>query len=268
MFKKLGISLLVATYMIGSVGMVYAKPAVTTIDIKKQEEQGVMELVKINRVEIKKFLMEENGYDEYRAELMSDTVMRLEVKFQPLIDTYVKDKTFDENFAVDGVTLKIVMEKWDYDFWEGLEELNKDRNQKETLTMPNKIWLKFDEATIKKILMEENHYDKKTASKAVYALRRCDGFVQPVLDAYLEDRRVLGDFNLKGLSMERIMELWHCDFWCALDKLGNLYYKYDEMLKMTLDDGIPFNDAATWGAEGYYPDAFPGGHLPRNWDRK
>jgi hypothetical protein len=226
------------------------------VEAKEQNKQEAKKVVlNFDGAALAKIMREENHYDEYTID---EELLNLELVTTPLqtvLDAYIKDRTVDDKLSIEGVTTKYVMQKWNCDFLHALEKmdhcLNYPEDLKETKERKQKQWLKFDRDVVKWILIQENHYDKETADRAAYDLSECDSFVQPVLDAYLKDRTIVTDFNINGLTMQHIMELWDCDFWCALDKMGKLYYENPEKLKGSLDWGVRYRTMRTWGVKGY-----------------
>lgn len=69
-------------------------------------------------------LMLEDGYQETQVDDSVTSVSHLDQKLQPLIDAYVKNKSITKKFAIEGLTVMMIMEKFDCDFWVGLEFLD------------------------------------------------------------------------------------------------------------------------------------------------
>jgi len=69
-------------------------------------------------------IMLEDGYQETQVDDSVTSVSHLDQKLQPLIDAYVKNKSITEKFAIEGLTVTMIMEKFDCDFWVGLEFLD------------------------------------------------------------------------------------------------------------------------------------------------
>ncbi|SFL96023.1 hypothetical protein [Pelosinus propionicus] len=74
----------------------------------------------------------------------------------------------------------------------------------------------FNEATIKKILLNEGYSDEGEIDMIFNELNIIDASLQIVLDAYLADRTILDKFKVEGLTMHIIMTKFKCDFWKAL----------------------------------------------------
>lgn len=74
----------------------------------------------------------------------------------------------------------------------------------------------FDEAVVKKILLEEGYSDEGEIDMIFNELNIIDASLQRVLDAYLADRTIVDEFKVEGLTINIIMSKFKCDFWKAL----------------------------------------------------
>lgn len=80
-------------------------------------------MVSFDRATVRRIMLEE-GYQETQVDDSVTSVSHLDRKLQPLIDAYVKNKSITEKFAIEGLTVTMIMEKFDCDFWVGLEFLD------------------------------------------------------------------------------------------------------------------------------------------------
>lgn len=88
--------------------------------------------------------------------------------------------------------------------------------------------LLFDKDLVKKIMMSEGGYSSEAADAEVIGLSKVDGSLQPVLDAYLGDRKVTDDFSFEGITVPMIMEKKGCNFWYALTGM-QIFMEHPEM---------------------------------------
>ena len=63
----------------------------------------------------------------------------------------------------------------------------------------------FDEAVVKKILLEEGYSDEGEIDMIFNELNIIDASLQRVLDAYLADRTIVDEFKVEGLTINIIM---------------------------------------------------------------
>ncbi|QKG83380.1 hypothetical protein GXN76_02100 [Kroppenstedtia pulmonis] len=68
-------------------------------------------MLKYDREKVKSILIHEEGYSETMAETFSETLVNLHEDLQPALDQWLKDRTISEEITVEGVTLKMIMEK-------------------------------------------------------------------------------------------------------------------------------------------------------------
>lgn len=80
-------------------------------------------MVSIDRAAVRRIMLED-GYKEVLVDDSVTSISHLDQKLQPLIDAYVKNKSITEKFAIEGLTITMIMEKFDCDFWVGLEFLD------------------------------------------------------------------------------------------------------------------------------------------------
>ncbi|QKG83378.1 hypothetical protein GXN76_02090 [Kroppenstedtia pulmonis] len=68
-------------------------------------------MLKYDAEKVKEILIHEEGYSETMAETFSETLVNLHEDLQPALDQWLEDRTISEEITVEGVTLKMIMEK-------------------------------------------------------------------------------------------------------------------------------------------------------------
>lgn len=80
-------------------------------------------MILFDRERVRKIMLED-GYKEQQVDESVASMRKLNQKLQPLIDAYLKDKSLADQYQIEGLTIAMIMEKFDCDFWVGLEFLD------------------------------------------------------------------------------------------------------------------------------------------------
>jgi len=123
MFKKVGISLM-AALMLSSVAFAGDFTPADDGDNKQECKQEERKMITFDKDVVKKILMEDNGYSDFDASIMINAVSEFDSKLQPILDSYVANRSLYADFNVEGVTIEIVMDKLGCDFWNALTDLD------------------------------------------------------------------------------------------------------------------------------------------------
>ncbi len=106
----------------------------------------------------------------------------------------------------------------------------------------------FDKKVVERILIEEFDFNSLLVAIAIEALTNTDDRLQPILDAWIEDRTIT-NYTFEGLSMKEIMEKEKCGFLRALSTMNTCLSKpgfVDEYRKLDFSvrfrEGNPFED--------------------------
>ncbi|QKG83384.1 hypothetical protein GXN76_02120 [Kroppenstedtia pulmonis] len=67
-------------------------------------------MLKYDAEKVKEILIHE-GYSERMAQSDAETLVNLHEDLQPALDQWLKDRTISEEITMEGVTLKMIMEK-------------------------------------------------------------------------------------------------------------------------------------------------------------
>ncbi|WP_371367102.1 hypothetical protein SRRS_11990 [Sporomusa rhizae] len=121
MFKNTGIILLLAVYMLNSVPVV-CESAPTDNEQKIQDnakEKETKAVLTFDKEVVRKMLLED-GYEEDDITIKLNRFNKISKKLQPVLDVYLVDRTISSNFNVEGLTMKIIMEKYSCNFWSAL----------------------------------------------------------------------------------------------------------------------------------------------------
>lgn len=68
---------------------------------------------------VRKMLLED-GYKEKDLEIKENRLKKINLKLQPVLDAYLADRTISDDFNVEGLTMKIIMEKYSCNFWNAI----------------------------------------------------------------------------------------------------------------------------------------------------
>lgn len=77
-------------------------------------------MLKFNKEVVKKIMMKENGYSNEKADNEVDSLGELDARLQPVLDEYIENRIISADFAVEGLTTKMIMDKYEFNFWLGL----------------------------------------------------------------------------------------------------------------------------------------------------
>jgi hypothetical protein len=221
------------------------------MDINIQEDvTGEKPMLTFDKEVVRKMLLED-GYKEKDVEIKLAALAKNDARLQPVLNAYLLNRTISPYFNVDGLTMKIIMEKYSCNFWNALDYmeyyLKHPERAKILIEAPRatvgknapekakeeKQMLTFDKEVVRKMLLEDG-YEEKDVEIKLAALAKTDARLQPVLDAYLVDRTISPDFNVNGLTMKIIMEKYSCNFWNAIDSM-EYYLKHPERAKILIE---------------------------------
>lgn len=82
----------------------------------------------------------------------------------------------------------------------------------------------FNKEVVERILIEELDFDSLLVAIAIEALTNMDERLQPVLDAWIEDRTVT-NYTFEGISIKEIMEKEKSGFLSALSTMNTCLRK-------------------------------------------
>jgi len=120
MVRKSGISLFLAiyilTFMFAACG---SSLACGEKNAQKNTKEGKAVLI-FDKEVVKKMLIED-GYKEKDVEIEIISLSKTDARLQTVLDTYLFDRTISSDFNVEGLTMKIVMEKFGCNFWSALD---------------------------------------------------------------------------------------------------------------------------------------------------
>lgn len=77
-------------------------------------------MLQFDKYAVKKIMMEENNYSSREADDEIYFLGGYDSQLQPLLDAYIADRTISNAFDVEGLTIKMVMDKFGHNFWQGL----------------------------------------------------------------------------------------------------------------------------------------------------
>ncbi len=121
MFKKTGVILLLAVYMLNSVPVVCeSAPAGNEQKIKDNTKEKEAKAVLTFDKEVVRKMLLEDGYEENDITIKLNRFNKINKKLQPVLDAYLVDRTISSDFNVEGLTMKIIMEKYSCNFWSAL----------------------------------------------------------------------------------------------------------------------------------------------------
>lgn len=91
------------------------------IEQKKHENKEEKKVVHFDKAVVKQFLMNKEHYSEWDADyVIAIELPVIDANLQPLLDAYLTDQTIDSNVNVQGITMEIIMKKYQCDFWRAL----------------------------------------------------------------------------------------------------------------------------------------------------
>lgn len=123
MFKKVGIFLMVAM-MLSSVALAFDNCPADDWENKQESKQEERKVLQFDKEVVKKIMMEENSYSSREADDEIFILGELNAKLQPVLDAYIADRTMSDAFEVEGLTTKMVIDKYGENFWQGLLSMN------------------------------------------------------------------------------------------------------------------------------------------------
>jgi hypothetical protein len=89
-------------------------------DIKIQEDvKEEKPMLTFDKTVVRKMLLED-GYEEKDLEIKENRLKKINIKLQPVLDAYLVDRTISADFNVEGLTMKIIMEKYSCNFWNAI----------------------------------------------------------------------------------------------------------------------------------------------------
>ncbi|RAL22602.1 hypothetical protein [Thermoflavimicrobium daqui] len=68
-------------------------------------------MLKFDAEKLRDILIHEEGYKDNEADAMKHALPKLNSKLQKYLDQWMEDRTVSEELNIEGVTLKIIMEK-------------------------------------------------------------------------------------------------------------------------------------------------------------
>lgn len=77
---------------------------------------------------IKAILIEEGYQDEGEMDMIFSELNIIDASLQRVLDAYLTDRTIIDEFAVEGLTMNIIMNKFRCDFWHALGFMNTSIN--------------------------------------------------------------------------------------------------------------------------------------------
>ncbi|WP_371367076.1 hypothetical protein SRRS_11840 [Sporomusa rhizae] len=121
MLKKTGVILLLAVYLLNSVPVV-CESAPTDNEKKIQDNAKAKEakaVLTFDKEVVRKMLLED-GYKENEIKIELNRFSKINQKLQLVLNAYLIDRTISSDFNVEGLTMKIIMEKYSCNFWNAL----------------------------------------------------------------------------------------------------------------------------------------------------
>lgn len=258
MLKKIGFSLLVVV-ILSSFSITYAAAPIDTEKTKTESKQEEKNLIQFDKQIVKDYLIKEEKLEEWKANLMVDTVLpHMSAQLQPVLDAYLANRTIDSKFYVRNeklasnirkdITMPFIMKGYKCGFWPALtymdifiqhpdnsdvsyqmfvlpwmvEDAAKNKAPKQVSNQSGtKKTIQFDKHFVKILLIKEEKCLLREADELVnLVLPQMHAELQPVVDEYLADRTINSSFNVKGVTMSKVMEGYGCDFWSALIEMN------------------------------------------------
>ena len=119
MFRKIGVSLL-AALMLSSVAFAFDSSPAGTEKNQQENKKEERKVLKFDKEVVKKIMIQENGYSALEASVMTSGLRQLDAKLQPILDSYLANRSLYTDFNIDGITIKDVMEWYGCGFWDGI----------------------------------------------------------------------------------------------------------------------------------------------------
>jgi hypothetical protein len=117
MIRKICILLVLAICILPSIGVACELPM---RDIKiKEDVKEEKPMLTFDKEVVRKMLLED-GYKEKDVEIEENRFSKINAKLQPVLDAYLVNRTISPDFNVNGLTMKIIMEKYSCNFWNAI----------------------------------------------------------------------------------------------------------------------------------------------------
>ena len=88
-------------------------------EIKKENKKEERKVLKFDKEVVKKIMVEE-GYSVLMARTTIARLSELDAKLQPILDSYVSDRSLYTDFTIEDANIKTVMDWAGCDFWNGI----------------------------------------------------------------------------------------------------------------------------------------------------
>ncbi len=206
-----------------------------TTEVKQEQS------LDFDKVLVKKVLLED-GYSNEEADKKIQSIYDwYDDRLYDVINAYVRDRTILDNINVQGVTMRVLIERRKYNFWDALYMLNETisnprlapllrlpliteetyngEKKTEDKSGKNKFkqvsFLRFDKVLAKKQMLADRP-TRTDVDALIWALTRADAKLQKVVDDYLAKGEITDDFNWEGMTIPIIMAWQGNTFWDAL----------------------------------------------------
>lgn len=111
---------------------------------EENKKKEVKKVITFDKAVVRKMLIEDGYSDEGEIERTFNDLTRTDASLQKVLDAYLADRIIVDDFEVEGLTLKIIMDKFRSDFWDGLSLMNIYINDHElakgVYNMPPVMW--------------------------------------------------------------------------------------------------------------------------------
>lgn len=111
---------------------------------KEEKTQEGKQVITFDRAAVKKMLIEDGYSDEGEMDRTLNELSLIDAGLQGILDAYLADRTIVDDFQVEGLTIPIIMHKFECDFWNALGFMNTSTHNRELAKslyrMPPMAW--------------------------------------------------------------------------------------------------------------------------------
>lgn len=124
MLKKAIVSFFLAIHILTQVAQGCGKNTVHTEQSQSDSRKDEANVVHFDSAVVRRMMLEDGYANDKDLEISINSLKKIDKKLQPLIDAYIKDRTISDAFTVEGLTVAMIMKKYDSSFWSALESLD------------------------------------------------------------------------------------------------------------------------------------------------
>lgn len=120
MIRKICLLLVLAIHMLTFAAMACESHHATVGKNAPEKAKEEKQMLTFDKEVVRKMLLKD-GYKEKDVEVEIAALAKTDARLQPVLNAYLLNRTISPDFNVNGLTMKIVMEKYSCNFWNAID---------------------------------------------------------------------------------------------------------------------------------------------------